>query len=44
MIRAAEQYRSTAKQSKIERVIFVLFTAGDYAIFEAEIRRIEGNT
>ena len=44
MIRAAEEYRSAAKQSKIEQVIFVLFTAGDYAIFEEEIRRIEGNT
>ena len=44
MMRAAEEYRSAAKQSKIERVVFVLFTAADFAIFEEEIRRIEGKT
>lgn len=43
MMSAAKEYGSTANESKIERVIFVLFTASDYAIFEEEIRRIEGN-
>lgn len=41
MIGAAREYGSTAKQSNVERVIFVLFTAGDYAVFEEEIRGYE---
>ena len=38
MTKAAREYCASAKESNIELVVFVLFTARDYAIFEAEIR------
>lgn len=37
MMTAAKDYGATAGQSNIERVVFVLFSAGDYHVFEAEL-------
>lgn len=40
MIAAARDYGARAEQSNIERVVFVLFTANDYHIFEEELGKI----
>jgi O-acetyl-ADP-ribose deacetylase len=37
MIAAAREYARSNKQSNIELVVFVLFTAGDYHFFEEEL-------
>lgn len=41
MIEAAKEYSLSTTQSKIERVVFVLFTASDYSTF-LEVYEIEG--
>ena len=40
MITAARDYGASVEQSNIERVVFVLFTASDYHIFEEELGNI----
>lgn len=41
MIRAAQDYADEHPKSKAERVIFVLFSAGDFQVFEREMEQIE---
>ena len=43
MIKAARDYAEQHRQSKIARVIFVLFSASDFQIFERALTMIEGN-
>ena len=43
MMRAAQDYADEHPSSKVERVIFVLFTAGDFQVFERELEQIEGS-
>lgn len=40
MIKAARDYAVEHPQSKVERVIFVLFNAGDFQAFERELKEI----
>ncbi|HSQ18785.1 MAG TPA: macro domain-containing protein [Blastocatellia bacterium] len=41
MINAARDYASEHPQTKIKRVIFVLFAAADFQVFERELKTIE---
>lgn len=41
MMKAATDYAGKHRQSKVDRVIFVLFTTSDYQVFERELERIE---
>jgi len=41
MMKAASEYHSSEKESKIERVIFVLFTASDFSVFQQELESIK---
>jgi O-acetyl-ADP-ribose deacetylase (regulator of RNase III) len=41
MMQAAQSYADEHPQSKVERVIFVLFTASDFQVFERELEQIE---
>lgn len=41
MIKAAKVYSIQHPQSKVERVIFVLFTTNDFQVFERELERID---
>ncbi|MEK6321424.1 MAG: macro domain-containing protein [Acidobacteriota bacterium] len=41
MMKAATDYAGQHPQSKIERVVFVLFTSSDLQIFERELERIQ---
>lgn len=43
MIKAAQDYADQHPQSKVGRVIFVLFSASDFQIFERELTKIERN-
>jgi O-acetyl-ADP-ribose deacetylase (regulator of RNase III) len=42
MITAARDYHQSHPQSQIEKIIFVLFTAGDFETFKRELEKIEG--
>jgi len=39
MMNAAQDYADEHPQSKVDRVIFVLFSAGDFQVFERELKR-----
>jgi O-acetyl-ADP-ribose deacetylase (regulator of RNase III) len=41
MTTAAKSYAESHPESKIERVVFVLFSSGDLEVFRSELRRIE---
>jgi O-acetyl-ADP-ribose deacetylase len=41
MMKAAREYADHHPQSKVERVIFVLFTSGDFEVFKRELEQIE---
>ncbi len=41
MITASIDYQSAHPESRIEKVIFVLFTSGDYETFQSELEKIE---
>jgi O-acetyl-ADP-ribose deacetylase len=43
MMKAAQDYAGEHPSSKVERVIFVLFSAGDFQIFGRELKEIEGS-
>ena len=43
MISAAQDYAKNHPTSKVERGIFVLFTAGDFQVFERELEKTDRN-